>query len=268
MSGKLSIGAAWTEAAAFVRRERRVLAPVVLGLIMVPAVVATMVQPPAPAGETAEPGAWMIVVLLMVAAMIAGQMVIVLLANGWHDSVGKAIRRSLGRLPVLILAGLVVMVPVFIAFALVAGGMMTSSGGMPKLQSNLGPGASVAVLLLILVLVFVMIRLLPLIAVVANGSNGPIASLKQTFGLTRGNFWKLLGFALLLTIAFAVLGMAVGAVFGSVVTLALGAPQPWSVSLLLIALVAGLLQAAFVTIYSSMLARITVQLEGGATNGT
>ena len=52
------------------------------------------------------------------------------------------------------------------------------------------------------------------------------------------------------------------AVIGSVVSLALGRPEPWSVSLLLVALAAGLVQAAFITIYSAMLARITAQLVG------
>jgi hypothetical protein len=50
--------------------------------------------------------------------------------------------------------------------------------------------------------------------------------------------------------------------------LAFGRPEPWSVSLLLIALVGGLIQAAFVTIYSAMLARIAVQLDDAPTSGT
>jgi hypothetical protein len=86
--------------------------------------------------------------------------------------------------------------------------------------------------------------------------------------MTRGSFWKLLGFVLLLAIAFAVAGLAISAVVGTLVTLAFGRPEPWSVSLLLIALVGGLIQAAFVTIYSAMLARIAVQLDDAPTSGT
>jgi hypothetical protein len=50
--------------------------------------------------------------------------------------------------------------------------------------------------------------------------------------------------------------------------LAFGRPEPWSVSLLLIALVGGLIQAAFITIYSVMLARIAVQLDDTPISGT
>ena len=88
MAGKLSIGTAWSEAAAFVRRERRLLAPIVLGLILLPAVINTMVQPPAPAGASPEPGAWRIAALPMIVVMMVGQMAIVLVVDGWRGSVG------------------------------------------------------------------------------------------------------------------------------------------------------------------------------------
>jgi len=269
VAGKLSIGAAWTEAAAFLRRERRVLAPVVLGLIMVPAVIASMVQPPAAAGRSPEPGAWMIVAVAMVLVMLVGQMVIVLLANDWRDSVGQAIRRALGRLPIGILAGLAVMIPVLILLSVIAGGTAALGGGEAALRSSkLGSGGLIVMLLVIALVIFATVRLLPLFAVVASGSGGPIRALRHSFALTRGHFWKLLVFVLLMSLAFGVLAMAVGAVIGSIVTIALGAMKPWSVSLLLVALAGGLMQAAFATVFTAMIARITSQLEGGATSGT
>lgn len=267
MAVKLSIGAAWVEAAAFLRRERRVLAPVVLGLIMVPAVVTEMVQPRVARGEVPEGGAWVIVAILMLIAMIVGQLVIVLLANGWRGSVGEAIMRAARRVPTLMLAALAFIVPLFVllSVALAVGGL--TSGGMGRTaMSRLGPALAIALLLFIVAGTFVMIRLLPLVAVIATGSDGPIAALKRTFAMTRGQFWKLFGFTLLLTIAFLVVAVAISAVFGSLVTVALGKPEPWSVSQLLIALLGGLIQAAFVTIYTAMLARIAAQLSasGGA----
>jgi hypothetical protein len=89
-----------------------------------------------------------------------------------------------------------------------------------------------------------------------------VAAIKRAFALTSGHFWKLLAFMLLATIAFLIVAAAAGAVIGSIVSLALGRPEPWSVSLLLVALAAGLVQAAFITIYTAMLARITAQLSG------
>lgn len=272
MTGRLSIGAAWSETTALVRNEKRLLAPVVLSLIMVPAVITSMVQPQVPAGESPEPGSWMIVALIMLLAMLVGQLAITLFANGWRASVGEAIGRAARRLPVLILAGLIVMltvlVPLFIALTIViAVGGMASGDGAALTRSSLGPGGAIAVLLSIAAMIFVMVRLLPLIAVAANRNDGPIAAMKYSARLTRGHFWKLLGFALLLSIAFLIVAGATSAVLGSLITLTLGRPEPWSVSLLLIALIGGVIQAAFVTIYTVMLTRITVQLEGGSTEG-
>ena len=269
MAGKLSIGTAWTEAAAFVRIERRLLAPVVLGLVMVPAVIASMVQPDASAGARPEAGGWMILTLLMLLAMVIGQLAIALLATGWRGSVGAAIGRSAKRLPTLMLAGLAVMIPIFIFMTMIMmlSGVKAGANGQLT-QSSSGPASSLLFLLLFAAVLYLVVRLLPLVPIVANGDDGPIAALKRSFAMTKGSFWKLLGFLLLLAIAFAVAGLAISAVVGTFVTLALGRPEPWSVSLLLIALVGGLIQAAFITIYSAMLARIAVQLNGPPTSGT
>lgn len=265
MAGRLSIGTAWSEAAAFLRLERRLLAPVVLGLILLPAVVSTMVQPQVPAGESPEPGLWMLVAFAMILLMMVGQMAIVLLSDGWRGSVGEAIGRAASRLPTLVLAGLMVLVPIILILSVVLAGLALATGGdvrlMPAKVS--GPGWLV-LLLLAAVVLFVSVRLLPMVAVVAKGSDGPVAALKRTFRMTAGEFWRLLGFLLLLAIVFIVAAAAVGAVFGSMIILALGRPEPWSVSLLLIALAGGLVQAALVTLYTAMLARIAAQLEGRA----
>lgn len=264
MAGKLSIGAAWAEAAAFLRAERRVLAPVVLGLIMVPAVVAEMIQPRVTPGSVPEGGTWVIVALLMVGIMLLGQLVIVVLANRWNGSVGEAIARAARRLPTLLVAGILVIAPLFIllSLALALGGV---SGGA-ALGGKPSPAGALALSLLLVAALFVMIRLLPLVAVVAATDDGPVAALKRTFVMTRGNFWRLLGFALLLTLAFAIVAIAFAAVVGSLVTLALGRPEPWSVSLLMLALIGGLVQAGFVTLYTAMLARIADQLLGDSTS--
>ena len=263
MAGKVSIGSAWSEAAAFVRRERRLLAPIVLGLILLPAVVSTMVQPQAPAGDSPEPGAWMVAALAMILVMMVGQMAIVLLVDGWRGSVGEAIGRAARRLPTLFVAGLIVMVPLVLCFSVVLAAIGLASGTDGRLTpDSLGAGGLLAILLFVLLSLLIGVRLLPLVAVVALGTDGPIAALKRTFRLTSGQFWRLLGFFLMLALAFFVASIAVGAVVGSLVILALGRPEPWSVSLLVMALAGALVQTGFVTIYTAMLARITAQLEG------
>ena len=94
-------------------------------------------------------------------------------------------------------------------------------------------------------------------------SLGPIGSLKRSFALTSGHFWRLFGFLLILMVGFFVVALTVGAVVGGLVTLLFGRPEPWSISLLLIALAGGLVQAGFVVVYTAMLARIYAQLASG-----
>lgn len=268
MARNLSIGTAWTEAAAFVRSERRLIAPVVLGLIMVPAVIASMVQPQVAPGERPPPGSWMIVSLFMIMAMVVGQLAIALLATDWRGSVGSAMGRAAKRLPTLILAGFAVIIPMFILLTIVMALMGVKGGADGQLsQSSIGLASVPLVLLFMAAILYVAVRLLPLVAIVANSDLGPVAALKRSFAMTKGNFWKLLGFVLLLSIALFVTVAAVSAVLGSIVTLAFGRPEAWSVPLLLIALIGGLVQAAFITIYTAMLARIAVQLELAPTSG-
>ena len=269
MAGTLSIGTAWIEAAAFVRKERRLLAPVVLGLILLPAVVSTMVQPQTPAGVSPEPGWWMLVALAMVLVMLVGQMAIVLLIDGWRGSVGEAIGKAARRLPILIIAALLVMIPLVLVFSVALAGIGLTTGRADQLTpDSLGAGGWLVILLFIIVALFVTVRLLPMVAVVARGTDGPITALKRTFRMTSGEFWRLFGFFLLIAAAFIIVALAVGAVFGSIIVLLLGRPEPWSVSLLLIALAGGLVQTGFMTLYTAMLARIAAQLEGGSTSAT
>jgi len=259
----LSIGKAWDDAKVAIAANRRLLTPVALGLILVPAVISAMVEPRTVPGTQPEAGPWMLIMLAMIIVMLAGQMAIVLLTNGWQGSVGGAIGRAVKRLPTLILAALMVMVPLILilSFLLAIIGLATGGDGQFS-AASLSPSGWLIVLIGFVVILAVGVRLLPMIVLIAGEDIGPIAAIKRAFHLTRGHFWRLLAFMLLATIAFLILASAAGAVIGSVVSLALGRPEPWSVSLLLVALTAGLIQAAFITIYSAMLARITAQLAG------
>lgn len=259
----LSIGSAWDEAKSALAKNRRLIVPVALGLILVPAVISAMIEPRAAPGEQPEAGPWMWVMLLMIIVMLAGQMAIVLLTNGWQGSVGQAIGRALRRLPILLLAALMVMVPLIVLMSVILAVVGVATGGDGTFSAaSLTPTGWLVVLIGLLVILAVGVRLLPLVVLVAGEDIGPVAAIKRAFGLTRGHFWKLLGFMLLATIAFLIVAAAAGAVIGSIISLLLGRPEPWSVSLLLVALTAGLVQAAFVTLYTAMLARITAQLAG------
>jgi hypothetical protein len=165
------------------------------------------------------------------------------------------------RTPTFILAALAYLVPVILVFSVLLGvaGLSTTATGQVDMASFNSAGWLVLMLFL-LVLVFVSIRLLPLLPVVASEGTGAIASLKRSYAMTSGQFWRLFGFLIMLMIAFLILALTVGAVFGSLVQLTLGEPDPWTLSLLLIALAGGLVQAGFVMVYAGMVARIYAQL--------
>jgi hypothetical protein len=260
----LSIGKAWEEAVAALRASRKLIVPVALGMILLPAVIASMVEPQVPAGQQPPPGLWMLVVLAMIVIMFIGQIAMVLLVNGWRGSVGEAIGRAARRTLTLILAAILIGIVVILVFSLI---LAASTGGsIERGQFDWTSIGAIGLLLLCLAfagLLFVSVRLLPLVAVVASETGGPIASVRRAFALTSGQFWRLLGFLLMLVIGFMILAITVGTVIGGLAMLLFGRPEPWSISLLLVALAGGLVQAGFVMVYTAMLARIYAQLSAG-----
>jgi hypothetical protein len=260
----LSIGTAWDEAKAALQAHRKLIVPVALGMVLLPAAIVSMVEPQVPTGQEPPPGPWMLVALAMLIVMMVGQIAIVLLVNGWQGSVGEAIKQASRRVPTLILAALAVSVPVILLFSAVLA--ITSITSLESGQFDWTSISGTGWLLLFfcfLLLLYVAVRLLLLVAVAACETVGPIATLKRCFALTAGHFWRLLGFIVMLMIGFLIVAMVVGMVVGGMVTLALGQPEAWSISLLLIALAGGLVQAGFVMVYTAMLARIYAQLSSG-----
>lgn len=257
----LSIGKAWDEAKAALGANRKLIVPVALGLVLLPAVIVSMVEPRVAPGEQPPPGAWMLVALAMVIVMLIGELAIVVMVNGWRGSVGEAIGKAARRTPTFILAALSLLLPIILVVSVLLAVAGVGTGGTGQIDwANFSAMGWLVLLLCLLVLIAISIRLLPLLAVVACEDVGPIAALKRSFALTSGHFWRLLGFLLLLMLAFLIVAATVGAVIGGLVTLALGQPEPWSLSLLLIALAGGLVQAGFVMVYTAMLARIYAQL--------
>ena len=260
----LSIGKAWDEAKEALQANRKLIIPVALGLVLLPAVIVSMVEPQVPPGEQPPAGPWMLVALVMVVVMMIGQLSIVLMVNGWRGSVGEAIGQAARRTPTFILSVLSYLVPVILIFSatLAIVGVGTSDGGQVD-WANFSSAGWTVLLLCFVILIYFSIRLMPLTPVIAIETIGPVAALKRSFALTAGHFWRLLGFVAMLAIGFLIVALTVGAVIGALVTLVAGPPEPWSLSLLLIALAGGLVQAGFVLVYLAMLGRIYSQLSAG-----
>src|SRR6187200_809525 len=133
----LSIGRAWEEAKSALLANRKLIVPVALGLILLPAVVVSMVEPRVPPGEQPPAGPWMLIALLMVIVMVVGQLAIVLLVNGWRGSVGEAIGKAFRRTPTFIVAALAYLVPVILIFSVLLGfaGIGTTASGQLDLAN-------------------------------------------------------------------------------------------------------------------------------------
>ena len=81
----LSISKAWEETSAFLGRESRLVAPVALALIAIPAALQGWSDP------ASEGGAMGLIGLVLLFVSMAGQMAISQLAIGWSGSIGEAI---------------------------------------------------------------------------------------------------------------------------------------------------------------------------------
>ena len=258
---KLSIGQAWSETLQVAKREGRLIVPIALAFVVIPATLFALAVPPVPAGQLPEPGGWALLYPVLIFAALIGQMAIMRLAIGPAASVSESIRHALRRSPSVIGAALIFGIP---AAAIIL------PTAMPVLANPTNPPPTAALLFLIacVVLLCVWIRLMLMTAAGVAEEIGPVAIVKRSWALTRGNFWRLLAMALLFGIVALIAIKATQWVSGSVLIVALGKPEPWTVSALLIALVAAITQTIASVLFAIMLARIYVQRAGAETKGS
>jgi hypothetical protein len=259
----VSIGTAYSEAAAFVAAEKALLARLVLALMVVPVTVSQLLQPADPLGDAAGMQPWMLFALLSLLIGLVGQMTVSRLAMGVDRSLGGTIAMALRRLPALIgafvlyfLALGLVLVPLILVMALASGG-----------AASAGQAGGSANALTVLMVFAAVPRILLAPALAMDQPLGPWGLVKATWRASRGQYWRLLSFFLLFLIASLVLALAMAAVVGSLATLALGPPEPLSVSRLVVALAGGLVQGLVATMYAAMIGRIVVQLPRSSING-
>jgi hypothetical protein len=259
----LSISTAWNETVAFVGRHAGPLFTVAFALIVLPGIVFQVIGPGQPApGEVPALGPWLLFIPVILVLSIVGTLAISALALGRESVVGSAIAHAFRRcLPLigasllLALVLLVVMVPLILAL-----GLAPEDFAAPSDEQ--AGRVFLAMLLVLLIFLVVWVRLIMMTPVAAAEGGGPIAIIRRSWELTSGRFWKLLGFALLLVIAAIVVMLVVTMIFGLLIFAVAGAPQPGSLAVLLMALVSGILNAVFLVVFTTMVARIYVQLAG------
>lgn len=255
----LSIGRAWDEASRLLVSQRRLLVPIALAFLFVPSALSGLA---APSARGTSPGdAVSVVSLIAVLLGFVGQLAINLVAIGRKGQLGELLKRAARRLLPLIAALLIVAAPIALLF-LGAGKLLPAPGASPA-SVPLGQaalGLALLIALLVLVLIAGARLIFPLVPTAAAEDGGPIALLKRSWQLSRGHFWKLLALVMLVGIASLVLLGAVQSVVGSIATLALGKPDPWSVSRLVVALAGALVQSVVATVGSVLSARVYIQL--------
>ena len=261
MAHSVSIGTAWSEAAAFVAGEKRLLAPLVLALMVIPTTVAQLIQPANPLAAADGLPAWMAIALVALLIGLVGQMAVIRLAMGADRSLGATIGLALRRLPATLGAFVLYFLALSLLLIPLVVVMSLASGAAPGQE----PGGVDALIVLMVFAAVPRILLAPALAM--REPLGPLGLVKAAWSATRGQYWRLLAFFLLILVASLIFALAASSVVGSIATLALGKPEPLSVSRLLIALAGGLVQGVVATIYAAMIGRLLLQLPGGSTNG-
>jgi hypothetical protein len=268
----LSISKAWDEAKDVLARDGRLIGAVALAAVLLPQTIAgVLVPPPNLSGEAAP--SWMPVLTLLVAvAGLVGQIAVIRLALGPATSVGEAITHGLKRLPSAFAAILLFAIPLIFVLAIV---LVVVSG--PAAVESMRPGATpdpsvgTAILVFVLLALVLSVRFQLILPVAAAETGGPIHIFRRSWDLSAGNYWRLLGFLLLVCLVAIVVLLSAQIVGGILAKALFGEAKPLTVSALIVALITGVVQTAFMVIVSTMVARIYAQLAGrrtGAKSGT
>jgi len=187
----LSIGAAWQESSAFLKREAGLLVPVTLLFIGVPLALLLAAIPPElrqmtdPASlQQIQLPAWTLLVFVLCPLVMAGGVLATYaLALKPGISLGEALALGFRRIPVALGAALLVGLAVFAPLMLVR-------AAAPQAGS----------LVMTIVLFLLSARLLPLNAMVVDRPVGVIAAIRDSWLLSRGWLLRLLLFIILISI--------------------------------------------------------------------
>jgi hypothetical protein len=260
----LSITAAWNESADYLKEHFGPLYTLAVALITLPNVALQAFGPGVIVpGEALEPGPWLLLVPVVLVLGITGSLAVSSLALGRAATIGEAISHGfrrfapmLGATLILIVALCIVIVPLVLATGLKPTDLLAPS---PATAGKV----VLAMLVVALLALFFGVRLLLMTPVAAAERAGPLAIIARSWALTSGHFWKLLGFILLLGVAAMVVIAVATMVLGLLVTAIAGPPAPGTTGGLVMLLVGGLINAVFLVVMTTMVARIYLQLAGG-----
>lgn len=254
---KLSLSLAWEETVAALARDGRLFVAVGLALFVLPGLVLDVSMPVVEPGKFPPAGPWVAVAIGALLVTLVGQLTVIRLGLEPHVAVGEAIARGVKRLLSYVGATLCWLVPILILGSLLYG--LTEAG-----QSGVAVAASLALILLSVLFAFLSVRLMLLSPVATAENIGPVAVLRRSWELSRGNWWRLFAFLFLFGLGAICVILAVNSVAGLIVRLIVEDAGPRSLGGLLIALISQVVSAVLSVVLFVMLARIYVQRSGSA----
>jgi hypothetical protein len=249
---KLSLSRAWEETMAVLARDGRLFLAVGLAMFVLPGLVLGVSMPVATPGQFPPGGPWVAIALIAVLVSLVGQLSVIRLSMEPHVSVGEAIVHGLRRLLPYIGAALLWLVPLLIVGSILYGVLAMN-------EAHPSVAAALALLVLTIVGIFLAVRLMLSSPVASAEDISPVAILRRSWTLSKGNWWRLFVFLLLFGIGALSLIWAIDSVAGLLIRLFLEDSGPRSLGGLLIAIVSQLVSAALSVVFFVMLARIYVQ---------
>ena len=260
---KFDMGRAWSDAMAMLSNNSRLVVIVAGVFLFLPSLVLGVFAPSAEleAAAAVAPEAmqdamaaylrdsWPIILLYALISTVGTLAMLALLGRAQKPTVGEAIK----------IAG-VALVPYLAASLLVGAAFAVIAGIVVALGAAISPiVAALLGFVLIIAIILVAFRLVlvgPVMAI--EDELNPVAAIKRSWTLIKGNTRYVAAFMILLFIALMVLSLVVGMVFG-----VLGALAPaGAVALWVAALFEALISAAASTVFLSVYAAMHRQLAG------
>lgn len=258
---KLSLSQAWDEARAILAHDGRLFGAVALALVVLPQTIIGLVAPMSAGGGEPTPLIWALLAITILFG-IATQISLNRLAIGPSTTVASAIGRGFARTPALLGAFVILLLGLFVVLI----PLVIILGTLGLIQApGIGHEAPASLLLLIVLVAAFSYAVFQLtIPVAAVETGGSVHLMTRSWHLARGSYWRLLAFVCLLLVGLMIVLLFGQFALGSIITLALGRPDAFSLAALIISLVVAIIQATFTVIFAVMLARLYVQLAGGA----
>jgi hypothetical protein len=218
---RVSVEQAFVWAQRFAAREWRLLLPVALTFMALPAILADLLAPESmkvaftglqAGGAPRIPIGGLLIALGVMLLNCVGQLALIALALLPRISVAEAMTRAFARLGIFIAAGLIMSFAVLIGLVVI-GVVLTLLG----LKAASGQALLVGIIMGIFL--FLGVRLATLMPVIVSRRVGPIAALREAAALTAGSFWPLLASILLYVFGMFVVILATSYALGTVLTL-------------------------------------------------